>query len=334
MTTTLKRIRLRLFTALTASSVLFASATPSALAGDDLQIRTVSRYSGSPVQINPRISEDILYLQNNRRRGEERRQQVNPLWPGGPQVTFYEPHTALIESCDGDARKEFALNLDNHTYAPIEMSRKLTSEEMKAFKDRGPQYKTPTRPTVRHEITTSDTGERKQAFGYYARHVTTTSKIIPLEDSEVMGEDIVTDGWYIDLDTGISCDPERAAQSEGAAYAVVQMSGGAAGHAPDSVSKPSLVQTTYIGKPETGFPIWIRTTMRQPALVQGVKSEQVDIAESGVTLLSAKALNPSLFEVPKDFRSVPQILPVLRVAFWAGWLAWGHYYWVRFKQAI
>jgi hypothetical protein len=334
----LNRVALRYFTLLTALSLLFTSASSIVLAGADLRIRTVHRYTGSPIPMNLRIAENILYLQNNRRRVEERRQQVNPLWPDGPQVTFYEPHTALLESCNGDVKSAVVLNLDDNTYAPKQMSRKLTAEEIKNLDDHAPNGPAPTRPTVLHEITTKDTGGRKQSFGYSARHVITTFKSTPLEGTASMQSESITDGWYIDLDTRISCDISPTTPREGTTYSVVQISEGVLTpgqvSGPMSVSEPSVVQTTYVGKPETGFPIWIRTTMRRPVLVPGAKSQQVNITQSEVTELSAKALDPSLFEVPKDFRSVPRILPVPRVAFWAGWLAWVHYYWVRFKRRI
>jgi hypothetical protein len=58
--------------------------------------------------------------------------------------------------------------------------------------------------------------------------------------------------------------------------------------------------------------------------------------ETEVTELSANPLDPNLFEVPTNFRSVlsPQAQLGLRVAWWAQWLAWGHYYWVWFRKAI
>jgi hypothetical protein len=66
----------------------------------------------------------------------------------------------------------------------------------------------------------------------------------------------------------------------------------------------------------------------------GDARQQVDTMESEVTGLSSKAIDPSVFEVPKNFHGVTRILPVPRVAPWAQWLAWGHYYWVRFRQGI
>ena len=289
--------------------------------------------------MNPRLEERVVYLEGKRRRTEERREQRNSLWPGGPQVTFYEPHGALIESCDGDTKKAFSLNLDNRTFTPIEMSRRLTPEEIKAFQAPIPPKAEPTRPTVLHETTTMDTGERKQAFGYTARHVVATFKVVPLAGStNVVEEKIVTDGWYIDLDTRISCDPPRKELGEGTTYAAVSVVIGTSGQTtgPISASNPSLVRTTYIGKPETGFPIWRRTTIRNSVSTRAGNSEQVSVMETEVTELSANPLDPNLFEVPTNFRSVlsPQALLGLRVAWWARWLAWGHYYWLRFRKRI
>jgi hypothetical protein len=330
-------IRIRLQpSAVVMASMLLGCPMPGLLARSDLKMRTVQRNSGTPVEMNPRSEEHVLYLQGNRRRTEERREQRNLLWPGGPQVTFYEPHIALIESCENDTKKAFALNLDNRTYAPITLSRKLAAEEITALNERASKAETPKRPTVLHEITTRDTGERKQSFGYTTRHVITTFKVIPLGDADATPGESITDGWYIDLDLDIPCDPGLTAPREGTTYAVAQLLVGASNPsqpgAPVSASKPNLVQTTYVGKPETGFPI--RTTMRQSGPVLGLNQNQVNTTEREVTELSAKALDPSLFEVPKNFRSVPRILPVPRAALWAQWLAWAHYYWVRFAQAI
>ncbi|PYU30270.1 MAG: hypothetical protein DMG31_14255 [Acidobacteria bacterium] len=292
-----------------AAVVLLGSAMPSVLESTDLKIRTIQQNSGTPVAMNPRLEERVVYLEGKRRRTEERREQRNSLWPGGPQVTFYEPHGALIESCDGDTKKAFSLNLDNRTFTPIEMSRRLTPEEIKAFQAPIPPKAEPTRPTVLHETTTMDTGERKQAFGY-----------------------------YIDLDTRISCDPPRKELGEGTTYAAVSVVIGTSGQTtgPISASNPSLVRTTYIGKPETGFPIWRRTTIRNSVSTRAGNSEQVSVMETEVTELSANPLDPNLFEVPTNFRSVlsPQALLGLRVAWWARWLAWGHYYWLRFRKRI
>jgi hypothetical protein len=223
-----------------------------------MKIRSVQRNRGTPVEMNPRTVEHILYVQGNRRRSEERRVQRNPFWPGGPRVSFYEPHSALIETCEGDTKKAFSLDLDNRTYAPIVLRQKLDADRANAFRDRVPKAETPMRPTVLHEITTVDTGERKESFGYTARRITRTHKVIPLDDTNVRPQESITDGWYIDLDTRISCDPQVEAPREGTTYSSVRLLVGSSSEvASYSASPPTLVQMTYIGKPETGFPSWL-----------------------------------------------------------------------------
>jgi len=291
-----------------------------------MKIRTIQRNFGTPVEMNPRTAEYIVYVQGNRRRTEERRLQRNALWPGGPHVTFYEPRSAGIETCEGDTKKAFSLNLDNRTYAPIELRQKLDAERAKAFRDRVPKADTSIRPTVLHEINTVDTGARKQAFGYTARHVITTYKVTPLEDSEIIPQETITDGWYIDLDTQLSCDPMIETPSEGTTYRGARLGVGAPNSTSISASPPSLVQTTYVGKPEKGFPILVKRTTH--------RGEQVTTSENEVTELSTKSLDPSLFEVPANFRCVERNLPWPRPALWARWLAWGHNHWVRLRQAI
>jgi hypothetical protein len=214
------------------------------------------------------------------------------------------------------------------------MGRRLTPQEIRAFQSQiPPNAEKPTQPTVLHETTTKDSGERKKGFGFTGRHVITTFKVVPLAGStNVVAEEIVTDGWYIDLETRISCDPPSTDLREGTTYAYAALSVGTSRQA----FNPNLVQTTNIGKPEAGFPIWRRTTIRNSAPAGTGDSEQVNVMESEVTELSDNPLDPNLFEVPTNFRSLPspQVELGLRVACWARWLAWVHYYWMSFRKAI
>src|SRR5215213_9613896 len=61
-------------------------------------------------------------------------------------------------------------------------------------------------------ITTRDTGERKQMFGYTARRIITTVETKSSPDScTPMESRMETDGWYIDAAFALDCDLERAA---------------------------------------------------------------------------------------------------------------------------
>lgn len=118
----------------------------------------------------------------------------------------YGPRMARIVRCDlGEA---YELNLDASEYTSTPYPPKpLTLEEMKA---RGLDLGTrqAAAPTIRVEIKTTDTGERKEMFGRVARHVITTNTSTPLEGSHSEPQESVTDAWYIDFDQRLSCDPK------------------------------------------------------------------------------------------------------------------------------
>jgi hypothetical protein len=59
----------------------------------------------------------------------------------------------------------------------------------------------------------TDTGERKQMFGFTARHVKTRTSMEPSADAcEKNSLNIETDGWYIDLDVDFECLTNQAPQ--------------------------------------------------------------------------------------------------------------------------
>ena len=133
-------------------------------------------------------------------------------WPRRPSVR--PPRVASITRCD--LGQIFQLNLDDREYTSRPIPKPLSAEEQKARAEelkaraaQGPRLQRPARPNLLVEITTSDTGERKQMFGYTARHVVTTEKRTPLEGAVSLPQEQITDGWYVDLDTSISCDPPR-----------------------------------------------------------------------------------------------------------------------------
>jgi hypothetical protein len=60
---------------------------------------------------------------------------------------------------------------------------------------------------VTYTTTAVDTGERKEMFGFQARHVKTTLLIESSPDAcSPMKQRMETDGWYIDFSFGLNCD--------------------------------------------------------------------------------------------------------------------------------
>jgi hypothetical protein len=252
------------------SAVLFVVLTtlvPSASAVPDLKIVKTDNHG-------PTLQEKtVTYIRADRRRVEERREYLSPP-PGGP-VVF--PVIVTVTRCD--LNQTFVLNLDDREYMSMPVPKPPSLEDVQAVLAQHPAPAVPPQPTLLIETTTEDTGERQELFGYTARHVVTTVKQIPLVQSRQNSQENATDGWYVDLDTTVSCDPQR--QLKGLLISSVGVSG----------PEPPVLTFKNIGKAETGFALFTK-----------------DIgSEMHVTELSTEPLDSALFEVPNDFREVPQI---------------------------
>ncbi len=137
-----------------------------------------------------------IYLQGDRKRMEFRNSEGRKNADGSLQP-IYGPRLVAITRCD--LQQSFELNLDTREYTSAPYPPKpFTQEELKARGLDTPVAYVSDKPTLRIEVTTTDTGERKEIFGHNARHVVMTRKQIPLEGSAAMPQESVTDGWYID----------------------------------------------------------------------------------------------------------------------------------------
>ena len=148
-------------------------------------------------------SEQTVYISGDRKRMEFRNSEGRKKQDGPLQLS-YGPRLVAITRCDLGQMFELSLDASEYTSAPYP-PRPLTKGQIEA---RGLQVTPPTseKPTLRLEVSTTDTGERKEMFGHIARHVVTTRKEIPLEGSMTEPQESVTDAWYIDLNQRLSCD--------------------------------------------------------------------------------------------------------------------------------
>jgi hypothetical protein len=262
------------------------------------------------------------FIQADRKRTEAQRKFLHSLWPGGPMILVQGPRTASIVRCD--LGQMFILNLDRRTYSSTPYPRVPSEAERRAYAER--VSKEPARkPTVTVEISTVDTGERKEIFGHTARHIVTTRRESPLEGSIQPPKEYVTDGWYIDLDTSLSCDPERPAGSFSYAFLTTSVNGRFA-------DVPDL---KLVGKPENGFALSTTMTSRL-TYVRGDGTKQADVSVNATEVvgLSMVPLYPALFEIPAGFTRVDQIDFSPSIPLWARWLSQAHTYWLRFKKSI
>jgi hypothetical protein len=133
-------------------------------------------------------------------------------------------------------------------------------------------------------ITTRDTGERKQMFGYQARHIITSMQMESSPDacSQVKTK-MEIDGWYIDAAFALDCDLGRNYMGPQAA---------AGGGCRDRY------ESKQIGTAKKGFPVWEKTTMFGP---NGAESFST---LNEVVEFSQATLDPSLFDVPAGYREV------------------------------
>jgi hypothetical protein len=190
--------------------------------------------------------------------------------------------------------QSFELNLDTSEYTSAPNPPKpLTKEEIEQRGLRIPMTYVSEKPMLRIEITTTDTGERKEIFGHLARHVVTTKKQIPFEGSHSEPQESVTDAWYIDLNQPLSCDrnwPLGKASSRLRSYR----------RGKQPMEKPEFVT---IGKPEVGVALRSQVTSNDRyTLPDGTKKQTDSKSETLVTQLEERSLDPALFEIPPGFK--------------------------------
>ncbi|MGC1108009.1 MAG: hypothetical protein WA876_15885 [Candidatus Acidiferrales bacterium] len=191
----------------------------------------------------------------------------------------------------------FEVNLDAGEFAAAPYPpQPLSKTQTEALGLKTPQFIASDKPTLRIETSTLDTGDRRDFFGHTARHVITTRRQIPLEGSTSNPQEMVTDGWYIDLDTNISCDPKRLS--------------GKAAHAFLSVGNAPIEKMEFVdkGEPESGFAIERKITTKEAiTLPDGTKKDRVFVHEMRVTQLVEGPLDPALFTIPTGFHQVEYI---------------------------
>jgi hypothetical protein len=241
-------------------------------------------------------SDQTLYVEQDRRRTEYRNSTGGEKlrWDESRNVRF-GPQLASIVRCD--LGQMFELNLDSGEYAAAPYPpQPLSKTQTEALGLKTPQFMASDKPTLRIETSTLDTGDRRDFFGHTARHVITTRSQIPLEGSTSNAQEMVTDGWYIDLDTSISCDRKRLSGKPAHAFLAV-------GNAP--IEKMEFVDK---GEPESGFAIeWKITTKEAITLSDGTRKDRTFVHEMCVTQLFEGPLDPALFTIPIGFRQVEHI---------------------------
>jgi hypothetical protein len=241
----------------------------------DIKVRTKSTQGGT-------TTENTTYIKGPRQRTE---------MAGGMLIT--------VQQCD--LKRDLHINPKTKTYM---VNRYADSSETAERAPSQPQSQKSAPGNgvkggvVTMTVTNKDTGERKQIFGYTARHIITTMVTESSPDACHQNKSkMEIDGWYIDFNFGLECDQKRQYQN----YAS-SSNGGC----------QDRYEVKQIGVARTGFPVWQKTTMYDASGNQSFTMEQEAIEISKATLDAA------LFEVPADYREVKDAAEMYRSAGAAG----------------
>jgi hypothetical protein len=226
------------------------------------------------------ISEIATYTMGDRKRTESRN-SVQWRNAAGVLVTADPRENVAIARCDLGLR--YGLNTKAKEYTEYALiaypPNSPRDEEKERAKER--EWSESPLPLARIEKTTVDTGERKEFFGHVARHIITTVKQTNVDGTNKVTDDGTWDGWYIDFDQTISCSPRIERQVHG--YAL-----GWRGRGP--IAKTELIE---IGRPEGGFAV------KMVVNPGNITHEVMELSEGPI--------DPILFEIPPDFKSVDHI---------------------------
>jgi hypothetical protein len=151
--------------------------------------------------------------------------------------------------------------------------------------------------TLQIWITSTDTGERAQLFGHMARHIVTTEKRLASPGACSHNSESQTDGWYID--DSMMPDWHRPKTAGGVVVASV-FAASSGSLCLDRVDKIEVQRNGV----QQGFPLKTTTTMTSEVPTPDGTRMVASNWGSEVTEFKEGPLDPSLFEVPPDFRKV------------------------------
>ena len=192
--------------------------------------------------------------------------------------------TALITQCD--LRRSVQLNQQTKTYTVSSFDRGETSATpVVADAERTQRAPEKRGGVVTSTITTRDTGERQQMFGFTARRIKSSTVTEPSPDACLKDKSrIDSDGWYIDLPIQFNCEQE----SSTAVMAATNNGGGC----------QDQYRTRQVGTAKLGYPVKVTMSFYDENN-QPTTSYAYEVVE-----LSKATLDAALFDVPADYREV------------------------------
>ena len=237
-------------------AVMIAAVCTAQTALADVKIKSKQTMAGQSY-------ENTTYIKGKRQRSEQM---------GGMTVS--------LTQCD--LRRSVQLNPNAKTYMvnPFADNTQATPQKTTAVTDKNGVVQTG--GTITATVTTKDTGERKQMFGFTARHLIITMEYMSSPDAcNKMNTKMQTDGWYIDAEFVLDCD-----------YGYT--GGGYTSNRNGGCQDKYAYKT--IGTAKRGYPVYEKMTMFD----ESGKETYSMVTE--VVELSKATLETSLFEIPSDYR--------------------------------
>ena len=190
----------------------------------------------------------------------------------------------MINITQCDLRRYLQVNPNAKTYIVSEMDQPV-KPTTNASTDTGKNGVVVAGGKVTTSMSIKDTGEKKQMFGFMARHLIITMETVSSPDAcTPMNSKMITDGWYIDAEFALDCDNGQANY------------GGYSGHKDGGCKDKYEFKQSGTGK--RGYPLYEKLTM-----LDGSGNETMSTVTE-VTELSKATLDTALFDVPSDYRQV------------------------------
>ena len=251
------------------AGVVSNSQTPAKPAGNDVKIRQ-RMSTGGVTGI-----ESLLYIKGQRMRNE---------MPGSMGFT-------TIMQCD--LKRTVTINEKTKTYMISSTDGTGTATSVSTGEGDGGGATPGTQPQTAQQPqaqprgglvnitnTITDTGERKEMFGFTARHIKTS--MVKTASPEACDKDqkVETDGWYIDFQYAFECQTQTQKYQPHAR--------------PQQPGCKDEIRTKTVGTAKLGFPLLVTTTVYQP-------DGRTTTMTQEVLELSREPLAASLFEIPAGY---------------------------------
>jgi hypothetical protein len=243
-----------------ATALIICLAASAAVARADVKVRARSTQGNT-------TSEQTTYIKGQRQRLE---------MAGGVMIS--------ITQCDLQRTLQIIPQTRTYTVTPFTQASERNPNQAPVNQAKAKADANVTGGVITTTITTKDTGERKQMFGYTARHLITEMRT---ESSPEACQKVKTrmeiDAWYIDAAFALDCN----------------MSGGYQGYnRADQRGCQDRSEVKQIGPSPKGYPVWAKTTMfddnGQPSFTSVLE----------VVEFSQGPLDAALFDVPAGYREV------------------------------